>query len=96
MVARELTKLHESLYRMTLSEAASVFADGSEARGEFCLVIEGASQRPPSLDEAATAAVALIEDGSSTSDAVREVATAFGVSRRELYERVLADRPIGS
>ncbi|MGI9667192.1 MAG: 16S rRNA (cytidine(1402)-2'-O)-methyltransferase [Acidimicrobiia bacterium] len=92
MIARELTKLHETLYRTTLGEAPALFEDGEHARGEFCVVIRGASQRPPSLDEATTAAAALIDSGSSTSDAVKEIAAAHGVSRRELYERVLSER----
>lgn len=93
VVVRELTKLHETIYRSTLGQAADLFGDGSEARGEFCIVIQGATKRPPSLDEATAAAVTLVESGMSTSDAVREIAGAHGVSRRELYDRVLARRP---
>ena len=44
VVARELTKLHEEVFRGSLSEAIDRF---EEPRGEVTLVIEGASARPP-------------------------------------------------
>ncbi len=89
VVARELTKVHEEIVHTTLGEAADSIA-GAE-RGEYCLVIAGApKQDAPSLDEAVEAAFALIDDGMSTSDAVREISDAFGVRRRALYERVIA------
>ena len=39
---RELTKLHEEVYRTTIGEAISHY-EGNEPRGEFVLVIAGAS-----------------------------------------------------
>jgi 16S rRNA (cytidine1402-2'-O)-methyltransferase len=42
-VARELTKKFEEIFRGTLAEAASRFAD-KEPRGEFVIVIEGSSR----------------------------------------------------
>jgi 16S rRNA (cytidine1402-2'-O)-methyltransferase len=43
MVAREITKLHETTYRATLGElAARAGADGDMARGELVLVVGGA------------------------------------------------------
>ncbi len=43
MVARELTKLHEAVYRGTLAElAAMALSDANLARGEITLLIEGA------------------------------------------------------
>ena len=44
-VARELTKVHEEVYRATLSEAVRNFS-AHPPRGEFTLVIEGAPGRP--------------------------------------------------
>ena len=88
VVARELTKLHEEIFRGTLGEAVDHVV-GTE-RGEYCVVIEGAPHRPPDIDEAVQAVQQLIGGGESTSDAVREIAGAFGVSRRALYERVIA------
>ena len=47
MVARELTKLHETTYRGTLSElAAGAAGDADFARGEIVLLVGGAPARP--------------------------------------------------
>jgi hypothetical protein len=56
------------------------------------VVIEGASEDAPDMDAAADAAKRLIDQGSTTSDAVRQAATSFGVSRRELYGIIVKDQ----
>jgi 16S rRNA (cytidine1402-2'-O)-methyltransferase len=92
VVVREMTKMHEETWRGSLGEARHQFVEPQRARGEFTVVIEGAVAEPPDLDEALVAANALVARGVSTSDAVREIASSHGVSRRELYERVLGTR----
>lgn len=92
VVARELTKIHEEVWRGTVSDAAATFGDPARARGEFTVVVEGALPVEPNLDDAVDAATSLISRGTSTSDAVREIASSHGVSRRELYDRVLVER----
>ena len=88
-VARELTKMHEEVWRGTLASAATEFADVDRQRGEFTLVLEGAPRAEASVEEAVDLARDLISAGSTTSDAVREASRAVGVSRREVYERVV-------
>ena len=87
-VCRELTKLHEEVYRGTVSGAISHF---TEPRGEFTLVIEGASAA--SLAESDVDAMQLLADakerGMTARDAIAEVGAVTGVSRRELYSRWL-------
>lgn len=92
VVARELTKIHEEVWRGTMADAIVEFGDPARARGEFTVVIEGAQPVEPNLGDALDAAKSLIASGTSTSDAVREIASSHGVSRRELYDRVLAER----
>lgn len=92
VIARELTKVYEEVWRGTVSEAAETFGNPDRARGEFTIVIEGGMVEPPDIDDAGEAVNALIERGMSTSDAVREIASSHGVSRRELYDRVLRSR----
>ena len=92
VVARELTKIHEEVWRGTVAQGASTFGDPARARGEFTVVVEGAAPKEPDLDSAVVATTALIARGTSTSDAVREIASSHGVSRRELYDRVLVER----
>ncbi|MEZ5176442.1 MAG: 16S rRNA (cytidine(1402)-2'-O)-methyltransferase [Acidimicrobiia bacterium] len=88
VVARELTKLHEEIWRGTIRDAAGHW-NSVEPRGEFTVVIEGAASATPSLTEAVAATVARIEQGTSMSRAVREIATEHGVRRGELYDAVL-------
>jgi len=90
-IARELTKIHEEVWRTTLSEASQRYADGS-AKGEFVLVVEGAP--PPSgtqktMDEAVAAAQGYLAAGLSTSEAAKRAAAETGQKKNEIY-RVLS------
>lgn len=84
-VARELTKLHETVVRAELSVLA---ADPSLAapKGEVVVLI-GPPQDGPPPDADAALAEAL--GRLSPAEAAREVASASGLSRRELYRRAL-------
>jgi 16S rRNA (cytidine1402-2'-O)-methyltransferase len=90
VLARELTKLHEELWRGTLGEAVA-HAAAVEPRGEYVIVLAGAAEGPPpgeaSIDDALRAALA---SGLSRRDAVDQVATTSGVPRRTVYTRALA------
>jgi 16S rRNA (cytidine1402-2'-O)-methyltransferase len=88
-IARELTKLHETVFRGTLGQARD-WAD-TGPKGELVVVIEGAP--PPGevpdvvLEVALDAALAA---GASRRDAAAEVAAAHGVSRRRVYDLAVA------
>jgi 16S rRNA (cytidine1402-2'-O)-methyltransferase len=86
-VARELTKLHEEALRGTLGELALRLADG--ARGEICLVVEGAPQR--GVDQATLDAAirAELSAGTSARDTAAAVADAHGTRKSRVYSRVL-------
>ncbi len=88
MIARELTKLHEELWWGTLGEAAARWTS-EEARGEYTFVIAGAEPRAPDMERALADVVTACGGGESLSEAVRRVAAAHGVRRRDLYERAL-------
>ena len=93
-VVRELTKLHEEVWRGTLGEAASVFA-AREIRGEVVLVVGGAPPAAPAGDDDVEAAVreALGDDPSAGPRQVAElVAASLGVPRRRAYEAALRVR----
>jgi 16S rRNA (cytidine1402-2'-O)-methyltransferase len=54
VVARELTKAHETTYRGTLAElAARAAAEANLARGEITLVVQGAAPREPGSRDSA-------------------------------------------
>ncbi|MEV4630710.1 16S rRNA (cytidine(1402)-2'-O)-methyltransferase [Micromonospora sp. NPDC049523] len=86
-VCRELTKTYEEVLRRTLGELATWATEG-DPRGEITLVVSGASATPairPS-DADLRAAVADREAaGVSRRDAITEVATGYGLRRREVY-----------
>jgi 16S rRNA (cytidine1402-2'-O)-methyltransferase len=86
-LCRELTKTYEEIVRRPLGELADWAAEG-EPRGEITLVVAGApaaaAERPD--DDALRAAVAEREAaGLSRRDAITEVATGYGLRRRDVY-----------
>jgi 16S rRNA (cytidine1402-2'-O)-methyltransferase len=94
-VVRELTKLHEEVWRGTLSAAAAEFAS-RQVLGEVVLVVGGAPVAGPVGDDQLTAAVrARLSAGESMRDASSAVAAELGVQRRRVYSLALAlrDRP---
>lgn len=91
-VARELTKLHEEVWRGTLDGAAGHFTT-KEPQGEFVIVVEGAPPAAPANDEQIALAIdAALADGLSVRDAADRVATALGVARRTAYNVALSRR----
>ncbi len=85
-VCRELTKLHEQVWRGSLAQAVAR-ASASEPIGEHVVVLEGAPPTPPPDDDEIRARLrAAVAGGASTRDAVAQVAAALGVPRRRVYE----------
>ncbi|MFM8957009.1 MAG: 16S rRNA (cytidine(1402)-2'-O)-methyltransferase [Actinomycetota bacterium] len=88
-IAAELTKVHEDIWRGTLHDAVKRHADG-EPRGEFVLVLAGATPiGPPSDEELLNALRTEIAAGVSRKDAASRVSARFGVSKRHVYEVTL-------
>lgn len=86
VLARELTKLHEEVWRGSLAEALA-HVDEVDSRGEYVLVLEGAPDRPEATDDELLVALDdARSSGRSTRDAVAAVADAFGVSKRRVYD----------
>ena len=97
-LARELTKVHEEWLRGTLSALKARYAGQDEPRGEYTLVIAGASQASQSqaTDEPEALALhardrlrELLAAGSGTRDAAAIVARELGLPRREMYRLAL-------
>ena len=88
-VAAELTKIHEEVWRGNLHDAVKRYADG-DPRGEFVLVLAGATPAaPPTDDELIIALRAEISAGVSRKDAASRVSARFGVAKRHVYELTL-------
>ncbi len=91
-VCRELTKLHEEVWRGGIAEARAFF-DEVEPRGEFTLVVSGAAQEQDPWDEIRVreALDELLAQGVKRSAAARRVAAASGWSRSVVYGLGLSD-----
>ena len=92
-LCRELTKVHEEVWRTTLGEAAAHYRE-KEPRGEFVLVVEG-RERPAqqeeeyTLEEAAALAKELAQGGLSASEAAKQAAQITGYKKGQLYSALL-------
>jgi 16S rRNA (cytidine1402-2'-O)-methyltransferase len=87
-LCRELTKLHEEVWRGTLAELAERAAS-SPPRGEVTIVVAGAEPgagvSPVTLEAGLAQVDELVERGWSRSSAAREVAQRTGLPRRDLF-----------
>jgi len=85
VLARELTKLHETIYRGDLAALrAQVGADPDAGRGEVVIVVAGAVAMPPGEDEARRIAAVLAGE-LPAARAAALTAKITGVARREVY-----------
>ncbi len=92
-VVRELTKIHESVWRTDLKTAAGYYRE-NEPKGEFVLVIAGAEpaasqEEEYTLEEAAVLASRRMEEGLSASDAAKEAAKATGLKKGDIYKLLM-------
>jgi 16S rRNA (cytidine1402-2'-O)-methyltransferase len=85
-VARELTKVHQEVWRGTL-ETAVGHVELAEPRGEHVIVLAPAPPAPEANDDEIDAHVtAALAEGLSTRDAAARVARDLGVPRRRTYD----------
>ena len=92
VVARELTKIHEEYLRGTAAELRAQLAARDAVRGEITLLI-GKATAPPRDDTPLEEAVErLIDSGVPRMDAIKQVARQRGLSKREVYDRLLEQK----
>lgn len=86
VLARELTKLHEEIWRGTLVDAIH-HARSVEPRGEYAIVLAPAESEHIDItdDDIRSEIAHRIANGLSKRDAIDEVTTALGVSRKRVY-----------
>jgi 16S rRNA (cytidine1402-2'-O)-methyltransferase len=90
VLARELTKLHEEVWRGTLATAVAHSA-AVEPRGEYVIVLAGASPAGPSTDaDVVEALEARLAAGLDRKTAVAEVAAELQVAKRQVYSLALS------
>ncbi|HEX2741961.1 MAG TPA: 16S rRNA (cytidine(1402)-2'-O)-methyltransferase [Rubrobacter sp.] len=87
-VCRELTKLHEEVFRGKTEEAARHFSGG--VKGEIVLVIQGGTAKAEeSIEEVVRRARGYVSEGESPSQAAARAARESGSRRGEVYERLV-------
>ncbi len=90
-LCRELTKLHEEVFRTTFAGALARYEE-TPPKGEFVLVVEGAQpeeEKTCTMEEAVEQAKILMEQGMSRKDAVRKVAQETGLPKNAIYDATL-------
>ncbi len=86
-MARELTKLHETVLRGGLGDVAELLAAGSP-RGEFVIVLAGEANEPTERSDAELRVMvdAEVAAGVSRRDAVQAIADRTGLPKRRIYD----------
>lgn len=87
-LVRELTKIHETIERTTLSAACEKYKE-TPPKGEFVLVVSGAEPLPDAkwtLDEAVTFAQKQVEKGVSKNEAAKIAAKESGIKKSDIYK----------
>ena len=89
-VARELTKIYESVWRGSLDDAAAHLRD-TAPRGEYVIVLQGAPPRGEVSDDEIRSALHVALAGHSRKDAVEAVVGQLEVPKRRVYDLALAE-----
>ena len=90
VVAKELTKIHERVFRGHISEACELFC--GELKGEFVLIVDPAPQKKASEvsdDIIIQALRGFIASGMTKKDAAKAASDTFGISKNRAYKLTL-------
>ena len=88
VLVRELTKIYEEYTRGTITELVD-YLEGNPLKGECLLIVEGASEQEPDLEEVDLIQEIdfLVQSGMKKNQAIKQVAKQFGLQKSELYAR---------
>ncbi len=92
-VIKELTKIHETVERTTLSLACEKYSNETP-KGEYVLVIEGApseSDKKISLEEAVLLAKELVKNGAAVNEAAKETAKRTKLKKGDIYKALTGE-----
>ena len=93
-LCRELTKLNEEVLRFTLAEAVKYYGE-REPRGEYVLILEGATATAAEEDFSALSPEEHVQRytdaGMSRKDAIKAAAKDRGMAKSEFYKLVAND-----
>ena len=83
-IAREISKLHEEIFRGTISEAINAY---ETVKGEIVIILEGKKEQIEKEINYELEVEKLIKEGCSTKDAVKQIATKYNISKNKLYNQ---------
>jgi|MudIll2142460700_1097286.scaffolds.fasta_scaffold277407_1 16S rRNA (cytidine1402-2'-O)-methyltransferase len=90
VIARELTKIHETVHRCRLDAAVAwLQADDNRRRGEFVLAVQGAPEAQQADDAGAETVLGILLDELPLKQAVALAVKLTGGNRNALYRRAL-------
>ena len=93
-LARELTKLHETIYRGTLASLAErATQDADLVRGELVLVVDGAASKATEDSQPLTRLLTALLEELPLSRAVDVAVRATGAKRNDVYRLALGLKP---
>ncbi len=90
-LCREMTKLNEEVMRTTVGGAVEEYSV-REPKGEYVLIIEGASEESVAQNDGRTPrerVISLMESGVEKKEAIKTVAKEMGLPRNAVYSEVL-------
>ncbi len=88
-LAKEITKIHEAVLRGSISEILSKLEKITIA-GEYIIVLEGKTAENKLITRDVLLEISsLIKKGFSRKEAVKKIAEAYGLSKKELYDKSL-------
>ncbi len=90
-IIKELTKIHETVFKTTLSHALNFFQENAP-KGEYVLVLSGDTEEKRenlTLSDAVKIAKDLIENGEKASDAAKQAAKMTGFKKGDIYKAIL-------
>ncbi len=96
-IIKEITKIHETLYKTTLSEAITHF-ENNPPKGEYVLVLAGKSQEESDVEKQAEFqhlsvidhVNLLISKGLDKKEAIKEVAKLRNLQKRQVYNEYIS------
>lgn len=91
-LCREMTKIHEQVFRTTLEKAIQYYSENTP-KGEFVLILEGA-QKPVepeiTFEQAVKEAAQLVESGVRVADAAKQVSAHTPFKKSEIYSALIS------
>jgi len=90
VLCHELTKFHESILRGRLKEIYNRVSGGS-VQGEYVIIIKYEQPQEINVSELVKEVFSLMKQGMKRKEAVKRIASQYGISQRQLYEETLKE-----